>query len=89
MPKWRLTIAKSASRDLKGLPPQVQDEIAYKHLPRIASDPYKVGKPLTGAYKGLFAYRFGHHPEYRIIYAIIEGEVRIIKIGRREDIYRR
>jgi len=48
MPKWRLTITKGASRDLKGLTPQVQDEIAHKHLPRIASDPYKVGKPLTG-----------------------------------------
>jgi mRNA-degrading endonuclease RelE of RelBE toxin-antitoxin system len=89
MPKWRLTITKGASRDLKGLPPQVQDEIAHKHLPRIASNPYKVGKPLTGAYKGLFAYRFGHHPEYRIIYAIIEDEVRIVKIGKREDIYRK
>jgi mRNA-degrading endonuclease RelE of RelBE toxin-antitoxin system len=42
-----------------------------------------------GAYKGLFAYRFGHHPEYRIIYAIIEDEVRIVKIGKREDIYRK
>jgi len=89
MPKWRLTIAKSASRDLKGLPPQVQDESAHKHLPRIASDPYEVGKPITGAYKGLFAYRFGHHPEYRITYAVIEDEVRIIKIGKREDIYRK
>jgi mRNA-degrading endonuclease RelE of RelBE toxin-antitoxin system len=67
----------------------VQDEIAHKHLTRIASDPYKVGKTLTGAYKGLFAYRFGHHPEYRIIYAIIEDEVRIVKIGKREDIYRK
>jgi mRNA-degrading endonuclease RelE of RelBE toxin-antitoxin system len=68
----------------------VQDEIAHKHLPRIASDPYKVGKPLTGGLtKGLFAYRFGHHPEGRIIYAIIEDEVRIVKIGKREAIYRK
>ncbi|MFA0747397.1 type II toxin-antitoxin system RelE family toxin [Fervidibacter sp.] len=37
----------------------------------------------------MFAYRFGHHPEYRIIYAIIEDEVRIVKIGKREDIYRK
>jgi mRNA-degrading endonuclease RelE of RelBE toxin-antitoxin system len=37
----------------------------------------------------LFAYRFGHHPEGRIIYAIIEDEVRIVKIGKREDIYRK
>jgi addiction module RelE/StbE family toxin len=88
MQKWRVTITESAVRDLRRLPSQVQDEIAQRHIPAIAQNPY-AGKPLKGAFKGVRAYRFGHHPEYRILYRIVGDEVRIVQIGKREDIYRR
>lgn len=58
-------------------------------LPALESDPYAVGKPLKGPYKGLFVLHFGRKPECRAVYEIKNDVVvvLIIRIGTRENFY--
>ncbi len=58
-------------------------------LPALELDPYAVGKPLRGSFKGLYSLRFGRKPECRAIYEIKSKLVIVIilKIGTRENFY--
>jgi mRNA-degrading endonuclease RelE of RelBE toxin-antitoxin system len=41
--KYSLILAPAAKRDLKKLPPNVQNQIVFEHLPEIERDPLGVG----------------------------------------------
>jgi len=84
-----LELSPAARRDLKRLPPKVQEEILFAHLPKIQERPFEAGKPLQGVLKGERSYHFGRKPEYRIVY-FVEGEIITVTIiGTRENIYKR
>ena len=52
-------------------------------------DPYGVGKPLKGNFKGFYSMSFGRKPECRVLYEIKDNLVIvfIVKIGTRENFY--
>ncbi|MBI3590073.1 MAG: type II toxin-antitoxin system RelE/ParE family toxin [Candidatus Melainabacteria bacterium] len=58
-------------------------------LATLELDPYAVGIPLKGNYKGLYALHFGRKPECRAIYEIKDELIIVIvlKIGTRENFY--
>jgi len=85
----RLEISPAAERDLKRLPLSIQKDIALKHLPEIARDPFSKSKPLVGTLKGERSYSFGRKPEYRIIFYIEDDLIIVTIVGTREGIYRR
>ena len=78
--EYSLEVSPAARRDLKRLPLEVQKDIAFRYLPLIQSEPYKVGKPLTGVLKGERAYHFGRKPEHRIVY-FVEGNLITVTMG--------
>jgi len=55
-----------------------------KKLNKINKNPYK-GKPLSKEYKNHFSERIRN---FRILYIILDNEIRILDIGNRDDIYR-
>jgi len=88
MPKiYELVLSPAAKRDLKRLPPSIQKEIVFKHLPAIEKDPFSKTQPLLGSLKRERSYHFGRKPEYRIIYYIENTEIVVTIIGSREGIY--
>jgi mRNA-degrading endonuclease RelE of RelBE toxin-antitoxin system len=86
---FTLEIAPAAKRDFKKLPPDVQKKVAFDYLPLIQIDPYKMGQPLAGVFKGERSFHFGRRPEYRIIYFIQNNLVVITALGSREEIYKK
>lgn len=82
---YKIEYAKGVTKDLKNLPKPVIVR-ALEIVERIlAADP-RVGKPLTGPYKGLWKYRLG---DYRIIYSIEQARlvVFVLRIRHRKDVY--
>ena len=84
-----LELTPAAERDLKQLPKNIQQEILFTHLPLIEANPYEIGYPLHGAFKGELCYHFGRKPEYRIIYFVENNNIVVTIIGTRENIYKR
>lgn len=84
-----LEIAPAAKRDIKKLPTEIQKKIVFDFLPLIQKEPYKMGQPLAGVFKGERSFHFGRKPEYRIIYVIQNNLIIITAIGSRENIYKR
>jgi mRNA interferase RelE/StbE len=83
---YEVLIARSAEKQLKKLPAQVQRKIAAVIM-SLAIDPRPYGtKKLTGTVNS-YRVRVG---DYRVIYDIYEREivVSVLKIGHRRDIYR-
>ncbi|HEX9920627.1 MAG TPA: type II toxin-antitoxin system RelE/ParE family toxin [Candidatus Methylomirabilis sp.] len=82
---YNVVYKKSVLRDLKGLPKarasQILDQIE-EELSKNA-DTYPA---LKGRFAGLRKYRVG---DYRIIDAILQSDVVILRIGHRRDVYRR
>ena len=79
--------SKLASKFFKKLPPKQKRQVSVKAL-SLKDDPLPPdSKPLKG-YSGYFATDIG---EYRIIYTILEPEVRVELIGKRNDdeVYRK
>lgn len=82
---YNIVYKKSVQRDLKRLPKaeaqrvlnQLEEELSRN------ADTYPV---LKGQFAGLRKYRIG---DYRVIYAILEGNVLVLRIGHRKDIYRK
>lgn len=82
---YNVVYKKSVLRDLKGLPKvrasQILDQIE-EELSKNA-DTYPA---LKGRFAGLRKYRVG---DYRIIDAILQSDVVILRIGYRRDVYRK
>ncbi len=81
---YNVVFKKSVERDLRNLPAAE----AAKILDRIERDPAKnpsANPMLKGQFAGLRKYRTG---DYRVVYALIEQDVLILRIGHRQDAYR-
>jgi mRNA interferase RelE/StbE len=82
---YRIVYKKSVHRDLKKL----DKNEASNLLDQIEND--LSGHPasfpiLKGKFSGLRKYRVG---DYRVIYAILEEDVVILRIGHRKEIYKK
>jgi len=82
---YNIVYKNSVLRDLKKLSKaeagRILDQIE-KELSKNA-DLYPA---LKGQFSGLRKYRVG---DYRVIYAILQGDVLILRIGHRRDVYRK
>ena len=82
---YSITYKKSVHRDLKKFSKveatrildQIEEELSKK------PEDYPV---LKGQFAGLRKYRIG---DYRVIFAILENDVLILRIGHRRDVYKR
>jgi len=82
---YNIVYKKSVHRDLKKLSKaeagrilnQIEEELSKK------ADAYPV---LKGQFAGLRKYRVGDH---RVIFAILGDDVLILRIGHRQDVYRK
>ncbi|MBD3424638.1 MAG: type II toxin-antitoxin system mRNA interferase toxin, RelE/StbE family [Candidatus Latescibacteria bacterium] len=82
---YRIVYKRSVAKDLKKLDKKEASRILNKiekELPKKATS-YPV---LKGKFAGLRKYRIG---DYRVIYAIVESDVRILRIGDRRDVYKK
>lgn len=79
---------KDALSDLKELDKHLSVKIIDKVENHLAKDPFGLGKPLKGTFKGLYRYRFG---DYRIMYVINNEEliILIMTVGHRKAVYKR
>jgi mRNA interferase RelE/StbE len=83
---YRIEFLKTAQKELRKLPKEIQQRIAAK-IDSLLADPYPPeSKKLTNG-NGRFRIRIG---DYRVIYRIEEDKliILIIKIGHRRDIYK-
>lgn len=86
--RYAIRLAPSARRALEEELPSAVAAAAWALISgRLASDPWRLGKPLHGPYEGLHAARRG---TYRVIYKIDEGKhaIEIRAIRHRADAYR-
>ena len=81
---FKVVYKNSVARDLKKIDQsdtqRILDEIE-KELNR-TPDSHPV---LNGAFAGLRRFRIG---DYRVVYAIVDDDVVVLRIGHRKDIYR-
>jgi mRNA-degrading endonuclease RelE of RelBE toxin-antitoxin system len=84
---WELVVAPSAERTLARLPEKAAAAVVEFMLGPLTEDPRRVGHALRGPLEGLRAARRG---PYRVVYEIDEarGEVRVLRIDHRADVYR-
>ncbi len=86
---FKIIVSTHASKDVKGIPAEIRMRIAelVEYLERnpVPVEKYDV-KKLKGE-RGLYRVRFG---SYRLIYSVdfVKKEIIIVKIGKRENIYR-
>jgi len=84
---YKILCKESVEKDLKRINKNDQILIIDAIETKLANDPYELGKPLKGQYKGLWRYRVG---DYRIIYRISDAEVLvlILRIAHRKESYK-
>lgn len=84
--EWRLVVSPAARRGLTRLPDKALFAV-LETSEALADNPRRMGKPLHFELEGAFSARRG---PYRVIYRIDEetGEVRIVVVGHRADVYR-
>ena len=80
---YRITYKRSVARDLAHLDKPTQRRILDKIEAELSSDPLRY-PALKGSYAGLRR-RVG---DYRVIYALLEEEVLVLRIGHRREVYR-
>jgi mRNA interferase RelE/StbE len=83
---YRVLITRTAEKQLKKLPPDIQRKIAAMIVSLgIEPRPFS-SKKMTGS-SATYRIRVGN---YRIVYDILEREVvvTVLKVGHRKDIYR-
>ena len=83
---YKVLITRSAEKQLKNLPPQVQRKIAAVVM-SFAIEPRPYGSKKLSGMANSYRVRIG---DYRVIYDIYDREVvvSVHKIGHRKDIYR-
>ena len=79
----RILYKSSVSHDLKKLDPKDAERILRDIRKELGENP-RAGEALAEEFKGLFKIRFG---DYRVIYAVVDGDVLVLRIGHRSKIY--
>jgi len=84
--EYRLAYHPAVLReDVPNLSNAVQRMIERAISARLANHPEKYGKPLRNTLKGYRKLRVG---DYRVVFAVVDLEVRILCIGHRKAVYR-
>ena len=85
MAKYRITVKKSAAKELQDIPKKYLRRIV-KRIQLLAEDPRPAGSQKLSA-REQYRLRQG---DYRIVYSVDDKDwlVDIVKIGHRRDIYR-
>lgn len=85
-PPWRLVLAGPAARDIERLPERYATAIA-EMLPKLAENPWRIGKPLRFELEGKWVARRG---PYRVIYRLDEESrlLTVLAVAHRADAYR-
>lgn len=83
---WTVEFLTSASKQLKKLDPPVQERILRFLRERVAEDPRRYGKPLSGDLAGRLRYRVG---DYRLICQLEDERltVLVLTVGHRREVY--
>lgn len=79
--RYAIRLTKSAEKDLYDLPPK-QFKQVVKKIFSLQSNPIPQDCKMLQGYSGNYRVDQG---EFRILYWIIEGEIRIFKVGKRND----
>ena len=82
---YKLRFKRSVARDLQQLARRDQKRILAKIEKELVVRPEK-HPGLKGEYAGLRRLRVG---KFRVIYAILDDEVGVLRIGHRKEVYRR
>jgi len=83
--KYFLTLTPEARRCLRRLKPSIAAAMVMFMEADLLVEPLRVGKPLRRELEGMYSARRG---AYRIIYEVIDTEIRVLRIDHRADIYR-
>lgn len=85
---YRVEWTAPAQRDLARLPPRVATAIMVYVDERLAENPLRLSKPLTGDLAGMRSARNG---DYRVLIRLAESQrvVSIVRIDHRAHAYRR
>ena len=81
---YNITYKKSVAKDLKRIDTQNAKRILDKIDEELVEDPERF-PALTGSFAGLRKFRVG---DYRIIFAIMDDNVLILRVQHRKDVYR-
>ncbi|HEY4516068.1 MAG TPA: type II toxin-antitoxin system RelE/ParE family toxin [Candidatus Paceibacterota bacterium] len=82
----KVEFSKSAFRELKKFPKDIQKRVINKiEFYSEQSDPLKLAERMIDVKFGSYRFRIG---DYRVIFDIIKGNIFVLKIGNRKDIYK-
>lgn len=81
---YKIQYKRSVSRDLRKLDKAVAGRLLDQLEKDLAENP-ETHPLLKGAFAGLRKYRAG---DYRVIYAVLDQEVVVLRNGHRRDVYR-
>jgi mRNA interferase RelE/StbE len=81
---FKIFYKNSVSRDLKKLEKKEAQRILDQIEPPLSRHP-ETFPELKGKFSGLRKMRLG---DYRVIFAILEDEVLVLRIGHRKEVYR-
>ncbi len=82
----KVEFSKSAFRELKKLPKDVQKRIVNKIDFYIKQkDPLIFAEPITDSRFGDYGFRIG---DYRAMFDVIKNTIFILKVGNRKNVYR-
>jgi len=81
---YKITYKTSVSRDLKRLGKKESERVLDQIEQQLSLDP-KNFPELKGRFAGLRKIRLG---DYRVIFAILDDEVLVLRIGHRKEVYR-
>ena len=81
---YKITFKSSVAKDLKRISKQHAKRILDKIDVDLAENPEKF-PALSGAFAGLRKFRVG---DYRVIFAIMDDDVLILRVQHRKDVYR-
>jgi len=82
---YRIVYKKSVHRDLKKLDKHEASNILDQIETNLSEHPFSF-PVLKGKFSGLRKYRVG---DYRVIYVILEANVVILRIGHRQEVYKK
>ena len=82
---YRIVYKKSVQRDLKKID-KAQITHVLDQIDKELTDHAESFPPLKGQFAGLRKYRIG---AYRVIYAILDKDVVILRIGHRREVYKK
>jgi mRNA-degrading endonuclease RelE of RelBE toxin-antitoxin system len=80
----RIVLTRHYEHDTKHIKEQETRQRLANHLKKIMADPH-IGKPLQYALK---AERSVHVPLYRLIYAVEDDTITLLRFEHRKDVYR-